>query len=35
MEITNRYAGMRNLWDGEDTNRVWGDIKENIKTSTN
>jgi len=35
MEITNRYAAMRNLWDDKDTNRVWGDIKKNIKTSTN
>ena len=31
MEFTNRYAAMGNLWDDEDTNRVWENIKENIK----
>jgi hypothetical protein len=27
MDITNRYAVMGNLWDDEDTNRVWENIK--------
>jgi len=31
MDITNRYEAMGNLWDDEDTNRVWENIKENIK----
>jgi len=33
MDITNRYAAMGNLWDDEDTNRVWENNKENIKNS--
>ena len=32
-EITNRFAGLENLNDGEDINRAWENIKENIKTS--
>jgi len=31
-EITNRFAGLENLSDGEDIKRVWENIKENIKT---
>ena len=33
VKITNRFAAMGNLWDDEDTNMVWENIKENIKTS--
>ena len=33
IEITNRYAALENLNDGEDVNRTWENIKENIKTS--
>jgi hypothetical protein len=29
-EITNRFAGLENLNDGEDINRTWVNIKENI-----
>ena len=32
-EITNRLAVLENLSDGEDINRAWENIKENIKTS--
>jgi len=32
-EITNRFAALENLSDDEDINRVWENIKENIKTS--
>jgi hypothetical protein len=31
--ITNRFAALENLSDGEDINRAWENIKENIKTS--
>ena len=31
--ITNRFAALENLNDGEDVNRAWENIKENIKTS--
>ena len=30
-EITNRFAALGNISDGEDSNRVWENIKENIK----
>ena len=33
IEITNRCAALENLSDGEDINRAWENIKENIKTS--
>ena len=32
IEITNRFAALENLSDGEDINRAWESIKENIKT---
>jgi len=32
-EITNRLSALENLHDGEDINRAWENIKENIKTS--
>jgi uncharacterized protein YPO0396 len=31
--IMNRFAALENLSDGEDINRAWENIKENIKTS--
>ena len=34
IEITNRFAALENLNVDEDVNRVWQNIKENIKTST-
>jgi hypothetical protein len=33
IEITNRFATLENLNVDEDVNRVWKNIKENIKTS--
>ena len=33
MEISNRFAALENLSDGEDINRTWENIKENMKTS--
>ena len=33
IEITNRFAALQNLNDGEDVNRTWENIKENIQTS--
>ena len=33
IEITNRFAALENLNVDEDINRVWENIKENIKTS--
>ena len=33
IEITNRFAALENLSDDEDINRVWENIKENIRTS--
>ena len=33
IEITNRFAAFENLNVDEDVNRVWENIKENIKTS--
>ena len=33
IEITNRFAAFENLIGDEDINRVWENIKENIKTS--
>ena len=32
-EITNKSAALENLTDGEDVNRTWENIKENILTS--
>jgi len=32
-EISNRFAALHNLSDGEDTNRAWENFKEDIKTS--
>jgi len=32
IEITNRFATLENLNDGEDISRDWENIKENIKT---
>ena len=34
IEITKRFAALKNLSDDEDINRAWENIKENIKTST-
>jgi hypothetical protein len=31
-EITNRFAALENSSDGDDINRAWENIKENIKT---
>ena len=33
IEISNRFAALENVNDGEDINKVWGNIKEAIKTS--
>jgi hypothetical protein len=33
IEITNRFAALENLNDGEDVDRTWENIKENIQTS--
>jgi hypothetical protein len=33
IEITDRFAALENLIVDEDINRVWENIKENIKTS--
>jgi len=33
IEITKRFAALKNLSDDEDINRVWENIKANIKTS--
>ena len=33
IEIKNRFAALENLNVDEDVNRVWENIKENIKTS--
>jgi len=33
IEITNRFAALENLSDGEDINGAWENIKEDIKTS--
>jgi hypothetical protein len=33
IEISNRFADLGNLNDGEDTNRAWKNINENIKNS--
>jgi len=33
IEITSRFAALENLSDGEDINRAWENIKENIRTS--
>ena len=34
IEITNRFAAMENIRDGEDINMAWENIKENVKTSS-
>ena len=31
IEITNRFSALQNLSDGEDFNRAWEKVKENIK----
>jgi len=33
IEITNIFAALENLSNGEDINRAWENIKEDIKTS--
>jgi len=33
IEISNRFAALENLSDGEHTNRAWENIKKNIKPS--
>ena len=33
IEITNRFAALENLNVDEDENRIWENVKENIKTS--
>jgi len=33
IEVTNRFAALENLNDGEDVDRTWENIKENIQTS--
>ena len=33
IEITNKFAALENLSDGEEINRAWENIKENNKTS--
>jgi len=33
IKISNRFAAMENLSDGDDIRRAWENIKENIKTS--
>ena len=33
IEISNRFAALHNLSDGEDINMAWEKVKENIKTS--
>jgi len=34
IDFIKRFAALENLNDGEDINRVWENIKENIKTPT-
>ena len=34
IKISNKSAALENLSDGEDINRAWENIKENMKTST-
>jgi len=34
IDITNRFAALENLNDGEDVNRTWKNIKNNIQTSS-
>jgi hypothetical protein len=33
IEISKRFAKLENLRDGEDINRAWENVKENIKTA--
>ena len=33
IQITNKFAALKNLNDDEDVNRIWENIKKNIKTS--
>jgi hypothetical protein len=35
IEITNRFAALENVSDGENINRAWESVKDNIKTSVN
>ena len=35
IKISKRSVALKNLNDSEDMNRVWENIKENIKTSAN
>ena len=32
-KISNKFAALENLYDGEDINRAWKNIKENINIS--
>jgi hypothetical protein len=34
IKMSNRFAGLENLSDGEDINRAWENIKQNIKMSS-
>jgi len=33
IKISNRFATLENIWDSEDINRAWENIKENIQIS--
>jgi len=33
IEVTNRYEALENFSDGEDINRAWENIKENVNFS--
>jgi len=33
LRLQNRFAALENLSDGENANRAWENMKENIKTS--
>ena len=33
IKVSNKFAALENLSDGEDINRAWRSIKETIKTS--
>ena len=35
IEISNKFSPLENLSDGDDINRAWKNIKEDIKTSVN
>jgi len=32
-KLSNKFAALENLYDGEDIHRAWKNIKENINTS--